>query len=217
VWNLGRLPETYGCFAEDQRIFFNGSVNSRTVAVFTQDGCLKRTANSLGGSFEGVGGGTHHRRATFERCYVLVGGVRLQCCSRRVRVCVVVGGVVLCRCVCVCVFDLLIFLQGPPCIVPSFPSPYSHSILSSCSHLRTLLRVCGRCSFGGLRCCSLSVCVCESLSGVVFSVSVCVCDLLVFLHSGWLPGTDGCFAGGVLWRRGASERVGRLLSTRGRR
>jgi len=28
-----------------------------------------------------------------------VGGVRLEVCSRRVRVCVVVGGVVLCRCV----------------------------------------------------------------------------------------------------------------------
>jgi len=41
---------------------------------------------------------------------VLVGGVRLGCCSRRVRVCVGVGGGVLCRCVCVC--DLLIFLQG---------------------------------------------------------------------------------------------------------
>jgi len=39
---------------------------------------------------------------------VLVGGVRLGCCSRRVHVCVVVGGIVLCRCVC----DLLICLQA---------------------------------------------------------------------------------------------------------
>jgi len=42
------------------------------------------------------------------RVYVGVGGV-VVCRSCRVRVCVGVGGVVLCRCVCVC--DLLIFLQ----------------------------------------------------------------------------------------------------------
>jgi len=51
----------------------------------------------------GVGGGTHRRRATFERCEVCVGGVRLRCCPCRVRVRVGVGGVVHCRCVCVCV------------------------------------------------------------------------------------------------------------------
>jgi len=45
---------------------------------------------------------------------VFVGGVRLgglRCCSCRVRVCVGVEGVVLCRCVCVC--DLLIVLPEP--------------------------------------------------------------------------------------------------------
>ena len=40
---------------------------------------------------------------------MLVGGVRLGCCSRRVRVCVGVGGVVLCWCVCVCVTCLSLF------------------------------------------------------------------------------------------------------------
>jgi len=36
---------------------------------------------------------------------------------------------------------------------------------------------------GGVRlgCCSRRVCVCVSLSGVLFSVGVCVCDLLIFL------------------------------------
>ena len=28
----------------------------------------------------------------------------------------------------------------------------------------------------------LVVCVCESVSGVLFSVGVCVCDQLIFLH-----------------------------------
>jgi len=58
----------------------------------------------------GVGGGTHRRRATFERCSVFVGGVRLGVWGvvLVVCVCVGVGGVVLCRCVCVC--DLLICL-----------------------------------------------------------------------------------------------------------
>jgi len=55
-----------------------------------------------------VGGSTHRRRATFERCDVLVGGVSLGVCSCRVCVCVGVGGVVPCVCVCVC--DLLICL-----------------------------------------------------------------------------------------------------------
>jgi len=57
----------------------------------------------------GVGGGTHHRRATFERCEVFVGGVGLGGWGvvLVVCVCVDVGGVVLCRRVCVC--DLLIF------------------------------------------------------------------------------------------------------------
>jgi len=53
------------------------------------------------------GGGTHRRRATFERCEVFMGGVRegLGCCS--CHVCVSVSGVVfsvgVCVCVCVCV------------------------------------------------------------------------------------------------------------------
>jgi len=52
-----------------------------------------------------TGGGTHRRRATFERCSVFVGGVRLGGWGvvRVVCVCVGDGGVVLCRCVCVCV------------------------------------------------------------------------------------------------------------------
>ena len=44
-------------------------------------------------------------------------GLRLGCCSRRVRACVGVGGVFLCVCVCVC--DLLIFLHRPPTPRPS--------------------------------------------------------------------------------------------------
>jgi len=68
----------------------------------------------------GVGGGTHLRRATFERCLVFVGGIPLGdwgvvlvVC---VCVCVGVGRVVLCRCVCVC--DLLICL---PVYFPLIP------------------------------------------------------------------------------------------------
>jgi len=59
----------------------------------------------------GVEGGTHRRRATFERCEVFVGGVRLgfgvlflSC------VCVSVSGVLFSVGVCVC--DLLIFSHG---------------------------------------------------------------------------------------------------------
>jgi len=40
---------------------------------------------------------------------VLVGGVRLECCSRRVRVCVSLSGVLFSVGVCVC--DLLIFVH----------------------------------------------------------------------------------------------------------
>jgi len=40
-------------------------------------------------------------------------------------------------------------------------------------HLRALLSVCGGCSFGGLGF-VLVVCVCVSVSGVLFSVDVCV-------------------------------------------
>jgi len=59
----------------------------------------------------GVGGGTHCRRATFQRSLVFVGGVRLGVRGVVLVVCVCVGdaSVVLCRCVCVC--DLLIFLH----------------------------------------------------------------------------------------------------------
>ena len=55
----------------------------------------------------------------------------------------------------------------------------------SSRHLRALLSVCGGGSFGGLECCSGRVCVCVSVSGVLFSVGVCVCvcDLLIFLPS----------------------------------
>jgi len=63
-----------------------------------------------------VGVGTHRRRATFERCLVFVGGVRLGVWAVVlvvcVCVCVGVGGVVLRRCLCVCVCGLLIFLQA---------------------------------------------------------------------------------------------------------
>ena len=52
----------------------------------------------------------------------------------------------------------------------------------SSRHYRALLSVCGRCSFGGLGCCSCRVCV--SVSGVLFSVGVCVCDLLICLPVG---------------------------------
>ena len=48
-----------------------------------------------------TGGGTHRRRATFERCDVFVWGVRLGVWGVVLVVCVGVGGVVLCRCVCV--------------------------------------------------------------------------------------------------------------------
>jgi len=81
-----------------------------------------------------VGGGKHCRRATFERCYVFVGGVHLgfgvlflSC------VCVCVGGVVLCRCVCVC--DLLIFLTEPTHFegIPCAPIPKLFDSRVSCN------------------------------------------------------------------------------------
>jgi len=58
--------------------------------------------------------------------------------------------------------------QSPSCCVQS-PAP-------SASY-----RTFRRCSFGGLGCCSCRVCVCVSVSGVLFSVGVCVCDLLICL------------------------------------
>ena len=45
----------------------------------------------------------------------------------------------------------------------------------SSRHLRTLLSVCGRCSFGGLGCCSCRVCVCRCRGCCSLSVCVCVC------------------------------------------
>jgi len=51
-----------------------------------------------------------------------------------------------------------------------------HSEFSHLSrHRRALLSVWGRCSFGGLGCCSCRLRVCVSVSGVLFSVGVCVC------------------------------------------
>ena len=63
-------------------------------------------------------------------------------------------------------------------------------MVSIMDHLRALLNVCGRCSFGGLGCCScrVCVCVCVGVGGVV--LCLCVCDLLIFLPgacvAGWL-------------------------------
>jgi len=51
----------------------------------------------------GVGGGTHRRHATFERCYVFVGGVRLGVWAVVLVVCVSVSGVLFSVGVCVCV------------------------------------------------------------------------------------------------------------------
>jgi len=55
------------------------------------------------GTHPGVGGGTHRRRATFERCEAFVGGVRegLGCCSCRVCACRCRGCCSLLVCVCV--------------------------------------------------------------------------------------------------------------------
>jgi len=52
----------------------------------------------------------------------------------------------------------------------------------SSRHLRALLIVCGRCSVGGLGCCSCRVRVCVGVGGVVLCRCVCVRDLLIFLH-----------------------------------
>jgi len=72
---------------------------------------------------------------------------------------------------CICVCDLFFFLQV------------------------NRLSVCGRCSFGGLGCCSYRVCVC--VSGVLFSVGVCcvTCFFLLLLgqprrHRGVSPPDD---------------------------
>jgi len=61
-------------------------------------------------------------------------------------------------------------LPGRTTRTPLFTLPL---FTPSSRHLRALLSVCGRCSFGGLGCCSC--CVCVSVSGVLFSVSLCVC------------------------------------------
>jgi len=50
----------------------------------------------------------------------------------------------------------------------------SFIIMNIHTHLRALLRVCGTCSFGGWGV-VLVVCVCVSVSGVLYSVGVCVC------------------------------------------
>jgi len=44
----------------------------------------------------------------------------------------------------------------------------------SSRHFRALLSVCGRCSFGGLGCCSSRVRVCVGVGGVVLCRCVCV-------------------------------------------
>ena len=61
-----------------------------------------------------IGGGTHRRRATFDRCEVRGSGSscgRVRCCSCRM-LCGVVLVVCVCVCVCVCDLYLLSALQG---------------------------------------------------------------------------------------------------------
>ena len=51
---------------------------------------------------------------------------------------------------------------------------YTYAVLSP-SSLRALLSICGRCSFGGLGCCSCRVRVCRCRGCCSLSVCVCVC------------------------------------------
>jgi len=62
-----------------------------------------------------------------------------------------------------------------------------------CCSCRVLLSVCGRCSFGGLGCCSCRVRVCVGVGGVVLCRCVCVCDLLIFLHTAITKEPSGPF------------------------
>jgi len=68
------------------------------------------------------------------------------------------------------------------CLRRGYPPGRGRWHAPSPRHLRALLSVCGRCSVGGLGCCSCRVRVCVSMSGVLFFVGVCVRDLLIFLH-----------------------------------
>jgi len=54
----------------------------------------------------------------------------------------------------------------------------------SSRHLRALLSVCRRCSFGGLGCCSRRVCVCRCRGCCSLSVCVCVWPVDVFTWTG---------------------------------
>jgi len=61
-------------------------------------------------------------------------------------------------------------------------SLHSQSLgIGTSRHLRALLSVCGRCSFGGSGCCSCRVRVCRCRG--CCSLSVCVCDLLIFFYN----------------------------------
>jgi len=54
----------------------------------------------------------------------------------------------------------------------------------SSRHLRALFSVCGRCSFGGLGCCSCRVCVCVGVGGGVLCRCVCVTCFSSYLLDG---------------------------------
>jgi len=55
----------------------------------------------------------------------------------------------------------------------------------SSRHLRALLGVCGRCSFGGLGCCSCRVCVCRCRGCCSLSVCVYVTCRSFYREIGW--------------------------------
>ena len=54
--------------------------------------------------------------------------------------------------------------------------------LRNCYKAPIHMRLLGRCSFGGVGCCSCRVSVCRCRGCCSLSVCVCVCDLLIFLY-----------------------------------
>ena len=129
-----------------------------------------------------------------------------------------------CVCVCVCVYYTHRYIRpltrSPVAASaaaikksPRLPMPHAKSLKPPLRPMkppprpmRALLSVCGRCSFGGLGCCSCRVrvrCVCVSVSvrgvsgvggvGVVLCRCVCVCDLLIFLQPAMEASRLACY------------------------
>jgi len=91
-------------------------------------------------------------------------------------VCVCVCAVcVWCVCVCLlCVYALTWDVFNRGWLRCGHPPGRGRWHAPSSRHLRAMLSVCGRCSFGGLGCCSCRVCLCRCRGCCYLSVCVCV-------------------------------------------